>query len=132
MTVPLNPSAEEPGIYNANFEPGESGTYYIETVAERGGEHLSTIRTSIQHEADRAEHFNLRRNSALLQRLSEATGGHYFDRDGLAGLPELLRYSTTGITVEETRPIWDAPAVFLLLVLLKAGEWLMRRRWGTI
>jgi hypothetical protein len=130
--VPLVPSADEPGVFSASIEPRESGTYYIEALAERGGEPVTTIRSSIRHEADRAEYFNLRRNSALLQRLSEATGGRYFEGDALAALPELLRYSRTGITVEETRPVWDALAVFLLLVLLKAGEWFLRRRWGSI
>ena len=131
-SVPLAPSADEPGVFSASIEPGESGTYYIEALGERGGEPVTTIRSSIRHEVDRAEHFNLRRDSALLQRLSEATGGRYFEGDGLPALPELLRYSRTGITVKETHPIWDAPAVFLLLMLLKAGEWFLRRRWGSI
>jgi hypothetical protein len=43
-----------------------------------------------------------------------------------------LRYSRSGITETDYRPIWDAPAVFLLLLLLKGGEWLLRRRWSTI
>ena len=130
--VPLDPSADEPGVFSASIEPGESGTYYIEALAERSGEPVTTIRSSVRHEADRAEYFNLRRNSALLQRLSEATGGRYFEGDALATLPELLRYSRTGITVKETRPVWDALAVFLLLVVLKAGEWFLRRGWGSI
>ena len=64
--------------------------------------------------------------------MSEATGGRYFNAGNLDGLPDLLRYSSAGITETEYRAIWDAPIVFLLLILLKGGEWLMRRRWGTI
>jgi uncharacterized membrane protein len=131
-SVTLDPSAEEPGVYDTNIEPGESGTYYIEAIAARDGQPIHNVRTAIHHEADQAEHFNLRRNSALLRRLSEATNGQYFEFGDLDDLPELLRYSRTGITVEEIRPIWDAPAVLFLLILLKAGEWLLRRRWGTI
>jgi hypothetical protein len=33
---------------------------------------------------------------------------------------------------QEILPLWDAPAVFLLLLLLKCGEWLLRRRWGAV
>jgi len=67
-----------------------------------------------------------------LQRLSEVTGGRFFEADELDALPDLLRYSSSGITETVYRPIWDAPAVFLLLLLLKGGEWLLRRRWSTI
>jgi hypothetical protein len=28
--------------------------------------------------------------------------------------------------------LWDAPFFFLLLVLLKSAEWLLRRRWRVI
>jgi hypothetical protein len=67
-----------------------------------------------------------------LRNLSEATGGQFFAAGNLAALPDLLRYSSSGITEQQYRPVWDAPAVFLLLLLLKAGEWLLRRRWSTI
>jgi len=28
--------------------------------------------------------------------------------------------------------LWDMPALFLLLFLLRAAEWLLRKRWGVI
>jgi hypothetical protein len=28
--------------------------------------------------------------------------------------------------------LWNAPIAFLLLLLLKAGEWLLRLRWGRL
>jgi len=84
------------------------------------------------YESGQAEHFGFRKNRGLLQRISEATGGRYFEPDDLSGLPDLLRYSSAGITETEYRSVWDAPAIFLLLLLLKSGEWLLRRRWSTI
>ena len=67
-----------------------------------------------------------------MQRLSEATGGQYFDAGNLEGLADLLRYSSAGITEQVLRPIGFAPAIFALLLMLKIGEWLLRRRWRTI
>jgi hypothetical protein len=84
------------------------------------------------HESGQAEHFNFRMNPGLLQRLSEATGGQYFEPNDLSALHDLLRYSSSGITETEYRSVWDAPIVFILLLLLKAGEWLLRRRWSSI
>jgi hypothetical protein len=28
--------------------------------------------------------------------------------------------------------LWNLPFVFLLLLVLKIGEWLLRLRWGTL
>ena len=101
-------------------------------VRQRDGEAVHIARASVYSESEQAEHFNLRRNAALLQRIAEATGGSYFDAGNLDGIADLLRYSSAGITEQILRPVWNAPAVFLVLLVLKLGEWLLRRRWRTI
>jgi len=131
-SVELAPDADEPGVFQAEVSPTASGNWYFEAVAQRDGEPIEVARTSIHYEAGQAEYFNFRRDARALQRLSEATGGQFLEPDQLDRLPDLLRYSNTGITETDYRPIWDAPAVLLLLLLLKGGEWLLRRRWSTI
>lgn len=131
-SIELQPSAAEPGVFVADFIPEDSGTWYFEALAERDDEAFAVSRASMHFESGQAEHFNIRRNSSLLQNLSEATGGQYLETTGLDALPDLLRYGSSGITEQQFRAIWDAPAVFLLLLLLKSGEWLLRRRWSTI
>lgn len=128
----LAPNADDPGVFHAEITPTASGTWYFEAVAERNGEPVDVARTSIHFESGQAEYFGFRRDSRTLMRLSEATGGRYLETNEIDSLPELLRYSSSGITETDYRPIWDAPAVFLLLLLLKSGEWLLRRRWSTI
>lgn len=131
-TVELQPSADEPGVFVADFVPDSTGTWYFEAVAERNDEPVAVSRAGIHYETGQAEHFNIRRNTSLLQGLSEATGGHFMDVDNLDALTELLRYSSAGVTELQYRSIWDAPIVFILLLMLKAAEWLLRRRWSTI
>jgi uncharacterized membrane protein len=131
-SIDLAPSIDDPGVFQADVSPTQSGTWYFEAVAERNGEPIDVARTSIHYASGQAEYFNFRRNSRALQRLSEATGGRYLEAGEIGALPDLLRYSSAGITETDYRPIWDAPAVFLLLLLLKGGEWMLRRRWSTI
>ncbi len=131
-TTELEPSADDPGVFHADIRPNVSGSWFFEAVAERNGEPVDVARTSIHYESGQAEYFGFRRDAGSLMRLSESTGGRYLEVDEIDALPELLRYSRSGITETTYRPIWDAPAVFLLLVLLKGGEWLLRRRWSTI
>jgi uncharacterized membrane protein len=131
-SIDLLPSENETGVFIAETKSGNSGAWYFEALATREGNVIEVARSSIYSEAAQKEYFNIRRNSALLKRVSEATGGQYFDAGELDALPDFLRHSSAGITEKVIRPIWDMPAVFLLLLLLKAGEWLLRRRWSTI
>jgi len=131
MALTLQPG-DEPGSFGAEFEPTQPGIWYFEAVAGRDGQVEATSRGSLLYETGQAEYFNFRANPGFLERLSTATGGVAFRAGNLAGLTDRLRYASAGITETEYRSIWDAPVVFLLLVLLKSGEWLLRRRWSSI
>jgi len=130
--VSLAPSETEPGVFKARLDAGLPGSWYVEAVARRSGEPAGTLRAAYQAQPGDREYFNLRRNGALLRRLADATGGRYFGDGDIAELPELLRYSRAGVTERVVLPIWDAAALFLVLLTLKTGEWLLRRRWRTI
>ena len=131
-TVALAPSAEERGVYTGSVDPGRSGTYFAEAVAVRDDDAIDTARASLVYETGQNEYFGIRSNPALLSRIASATGGSLVAADDIASFADRLRFSTAGITETEIRPIWDAPALFLLLLLLKAGEWLLRRSGGSI
>jgi hypothetical protein len=34
--------------------------------------------------------------------------------------------------MRQTKELWNMPAIFLLLILLRFSEWLLRRRWGVV
>ena len=69
---------------------------------------------------------------AVLEQLAAATGGRYWEPQALDGLPEAVRASPAGIVQQEVLPLWDAPALFLLLIALKVAEWLLRRLWSVV
>ena len=131
-TVDMLPDPADAGVFTADAALDKSGSWYFEAIAERDGEAVHVARASVYSESEQAEHFNLRRNSALLQRIAAATGGSYFEAGDLGNIADLLRYSSAGITEQILRPVWNAPAIFLLLLLMKLAEWLLRRRWRTI
>jgi hypothetical protein len=86
----------------------------------------------VQHNSANAESFGLRQNRALLTQLARATGGQYWTAENLAGLPDAIRSSAAGVTRQELRPLWNAPVVFALLIVLKSVEWMLRRRWSVV
>ncbi len=79
-----------------------------------------------------AENFHIEQNRELLEKLSSETGGRYYKPQDAQKLGKDISYSEAGITVRETRDLWDMPIVFLLALLLRCGEWLLRRKWGVI
>ena len=34
--------------------------------------------------------------------------------------------------MRETKELWNMPMIFLLLILLRFSEWLLRRKWGVV
>jgi len=132
QAVELMPDGESPGVFTGSFDAGTPGNWYIEALARHDDETTEVMRAGIYVEPESREHFDLRANPALLRRLSDATGGTFFSANELDALPDVLQYSSAGITEIVDRPVWDAPAWFLMLFALKAVEWLLRRRWSTI
>ena len=131
MTVELQASATQPGVYQASFTPQETGLFSVEAISRVGDTPIEAVRSAVRYEENQ-EAFNIRQNRDLLTTLAQATGGQYWQAADWDELPEAISYSTAGITEQDIRYLWDAPAIFLLLVLLKATEWILRRRWRTI
>ncbi len=132
VTVELHPSAEEQGLYQTDLIAARPGPYRIEVTALRGDQVLGSEVLHVRREDGVAEDFHPAQNREILERLSEQTGGDYWTLDEAAGLPDEVRFSQAGITARETMDLWDMPFLFILLLALRGGEWLLRRRWGVI
>jgi hypothetical protein len=79
-----------------------------------------------------AENFNAAQNKDLLQRLSADTGGNYYTPGTAKRLGDEVAISEAGISGHDSLDIWDMPILFLLLILIRGGEWLLRRKWGVV
>ena len=130
--VELQPDPLEQGTYSAEYTTPKPGSYLVEMVARHGNEELGRDVITFRREDGVAENFRVEQNRELLEKLSSETGGHYYTADQASKLASDITYSEAGITVRETRDLWDMPAVFLLLLILRSGEWLLRRSWGVI
>jgi hypothetical protein len=128
----LSPSPTEAGVYEGEWTAEKPGSYLVEVTATRGTEALGRDVLTFRRENGVAENFRAEQNRELLEKLSEETGGRYYKPDNLSKLSDEVSYSEAGITTREIRDVWDMPAVFLLLLLLRAAEWLLRRRWGAV
>jgi uncharacterized membrane protein len=131
INVELLPVVGRAGVYEASFTPASTGLYSIEAISRQGDELVNSVRTATRFDQGE-EAFNIRQNRALLERLSLTTGGQYWTPAQWGDIPEAISYSDAGITEQQISYLWDAPFFFLLLILLKTVEWLLRRRWRVI
>lgn len=122
----------EPGVYEATYDAAEPGIYRFEATADLDSKPLGTARLAVRRANGVSEYFDIRQNRALLQRLAKATGGRYFAVDQAGAIPDAIRFSQAGLVDRHVLDLWNMPFNFLLLVLLKAGEWLLRLRWGRL
>jgi uncharacterized membrane protein len=131
-TVELRPDPLAEGVYNGEWTAENTGSYLVEFSANRGAEALGRDILFKDREDGVAENFHTGQNRDLLEKLASQTGGQYWKPSEGRKLAEEISFSEAGITVRETRDLWDMPAFFLLALLLKSSEWLLRRKWGVV
>jgi uncharacterized membrane protein len=136
-TKVLRPEPLEEGTYSVDWNAAKPGSYVAEISAKRAGskaaeEDLGSDVVTFRREDGVAENFHHQQNRELLQRLAEETGGHYYQPQDAGRLADSIAYSEAGITGRETKDLWDMPVVFFAAIMLRASEWLLRRKWGAV
>ncbi|HEX4003994.1 MAG TPA: glutamine amidotransferase [Candidatus Acidoferrales bacterium] len=131
-SVDMTPVPDAPGTFQADWNAEKPGSYLTEIVAQRGGQEVGRDVLTFQRMDGVAENFHTEQNRDLLEKLASETGGRYWTPEDLKKLPGEIAYSEAGITVRETKPLWDMPALFLLILALLFAEWLLRRKWGIV
>jgi uncharacterized membrane protein len=132
QTVEMHPDPIEQGVYSVDWDAARAGSYVAEIVAHRGQQELGRDIVTLRRENGIAENFHLEQNRDLLEKLSAQTGGHYYRPNEVSRLGEDISYSDAGITIRETKDLWDMPIVFFMALLLCCVQWLLRRRWGVV
>jgi uncharacterized membrane protein len=131
-TIEMTPAADTPGTFQADWTADAPGSYIAEITAQHGNEDAAQDVVAFSRLDGVAENFHTEQNRALLQNLATQTRGQYWKPEDLSKLAAQIPFSEAGITIRETKEIWDLPAIFLLILLLRSAEWLLRRRWGVV
>jgi hypothetical protein len=136
--VEMTPVPDNPGQFQAVWSAPKTGAYLTEVTAQRREAATGTVKElgrdvlTFQRMDGVAENFHTEQNRDLLERLATQTGGQYWKPADLGKLAGAIPFSEAGVTVRETRDLWNLPLVFLVLVLLRFSEWWLRRKWGIV
>jgi uncharacterized membrane protein len=130
--VDMTPVPNSPGTFALDWTAEKPGSYLAEVTADNDNGELGKDVIAFRRENGVAENFHTEQNRDLLTKLSDETGGRYWAQTDLARLPKEISYSEAGISVRDTKELWDLPAVFLILLSLMSADWLLRRKWGIV
>jgi len=130
--VEMTPVPDNPGQFQANWSAPKTGAYLTEVTAQRNATELGRDVLTFQRMDGVAENFHTEQNRELLEHLAAQTGGQYWKPADLGKLASAIPFSEAGVTMRETKDLWDLPLVFLVLVALRFSEWWLRRRWGIV
>jgi uncharacterized membrane protein len=140
--IEMTPVPDSPGQFQAAWSAPKPGAYLTEVTAQRAernaGSNAGSVKQlgrdvlTFQRMDGVAENFHTEQNRELLERLATQTGGQYWKPADLGKLVANIPFSEAGVTMRETKDLWNVPLVFLVLVLLRFSEWWLRRKWGIV
>jgi len=136
--VEMSPVGDNPGQFQAAWSAPKPGSYLTEITAQRTDPSTGKVVElgrdvlAFQRIDGVAENFHTEQNRGLLEQLAAQTGGRYWKPSDLGKLASAIPFSEAGVTVRETKDLWDLPLVFFLLLLLRFSEWWLRRKWGIV
>jgi len=131
-TLRLQPAGSEAGVYTADWSVPKAGAYLAEVTASVNGAEVGRDVLTFRRNDGVAENFRTTQNRDLLEKLSQQTGGRYYNARDARHLADEISYSEAGVTSREMLDLWDLPVVLLLALGLRAAEWLLRRKWGVV
>jgi uncharacterized membrane protein len=125
------PSAAEPGLYEAAYLPRATGGYKVTAcVTNSAGSEVGRAEAGWSTDLAAEEFRSLTPNIALLESLARKTGGEMVRADALNQFARRVPQRPAPVMDAWTYPLWHTPAVFAFALVCLLGEWGLRRWKG--
>jgi len=129
--LPVEPSATDPGLYQATFIPRTTGGYQA-SAAVTNSDGVEVGRAAAGWSTDlAAEEFrSLSPNLPLLEAIAQKTGGQVLHPAELDQFTRQLQHRKAPVMEAWTFPLWHTPAMFAFALACLISEWGLRRWKG--
>tara|TARA_R110002072_G_scaffold170552_2_gene324105 strand:+ start:17589 stop:19892 length:2304 start_codon:yes stop_codon:yes gene_type:complete len=130
--IPMEWDINEDGVYRSRFEAGEEGIYRAlvdvsgadSTLIDNEKQVAFVVTPSLREFNDAG------RDDALLARISENSGGRYYDLENINQLVADIERTPGAFSREVQEDLWDRPFLLALLIALMCADWMARRYRG--
>lgn len=125
------PSATEPGLYEATYVPRDTGGYLADAaVTDGAGADVGHAQAGWTADPAADEFRSLKPNRALMDTVARQTGGEVLTASRLESFAAGLPNRKAPITESWTQPLWHRSTVFLFALACFIAEWGIRRSKG--
>jgi hypothetical protein len=128
VSFELESSFIENGRYEGTFVPLVPGRYRIRTEAWRNNIKLGIDEIELIVTTVNREFLSTRQNYHFLKRLSEKSGGRYFNESEVGGLVSSLNLKPMLKREQETFELWNRWPFLLAIIFLLSLEWFVRKK----
>jgi uncharacterized membrane protein len=131
---PMSWDLERDGVYHASFIAQEEGIYRVlvdvaSAAAEANREETEKT-VSFMVAPSLREYSRAGRDTGLLTRIAEASGGRYYNLNQLSQLAVDIGHTPNAYSREIQKDLWDTPLLLALLIALLCIDWATRRLKG--
>jgi hypothetical protein len=126
---------DDPGLLTAGFPAGQAGAYTIRivpTTAVTAGSDIRASTTTFRVEPPKREVDEPSLNRPLLTELARLTGGRVFEIADISQLDAAIPMREVTRTLETRDELWDAPLLYMTIVICLTLEWLLRKKYRMI
>tara|TARA_B100001778_G_scaffold260099_1_gene220493 strand:+ start:515 stop:2593 length:2079 start_codon:yes stop_codon:yes gene_type:complete len=132
--TPMEWDIEEEGVYRANFTVEEEGVFNllvdVASAAADAELESSEKRAAFVVTPSLREFNNAGMDAGLLGRISQESGGSYFELSDVDGLADRVEFTPNAYSREVEIDLWDKPWLLALLISLLCIDWATRRLKG--
>ncbi len=121
---------DDPGLLTATFPAEQAGAYTLRIVPVAAADLGSGVRvstTTFRVEPPRREIDEPSLNRPLLAELARLTGGRVFDLAEVEQLDDAISMREVTRTLENRDELWDAPLLYVTIILSLTVEWVLRK-----
>jgi hypothetical protein len=121
----------QPDVYDLSFTADRTGSFSLRLLDGAGG--ITKVQLPLTVSIPRLELAEPEVDRTMLTRIaSETLGTSVSYDDAPAQLPRLLPSAARILPLETSRPLWDAPLVLAVFVVLITTEWIARKKLGML
>jgi hypothetical protein len=123
-------AADDPSTLSATFPAQQAGAYTLRVVSATAADPSSGVKastTTFRVEPPRREVDEPSLNRPLLADLARMTQGRLFDLKDVDQLDQAIPMREVTRTLENRDELWDAPLLYVTLMLALTAEWIVRK-----
>lgn len=128
--MPMEWYIEEDGVYRSRFTVEQEGIYRTLVDVASASDIEAEQPAAFVVTPSLREYNDPTRDSGLLRRVAQASGGQYHDLDASDRLLADIEYTPGAHSRERRQDLWDRPFFLFLLIALLSADWALRRQKG--